>query len=100
MHLGHKPGEILQADWAGDTMGLVDAEWSTRKSNEHHKLIRNAGYSAPGAAMEEISYAPESQLDKEQLLRLATCSYIEKSQNIIILVAIGVGRATGDRSQP
>lgn len=71
---------------------LVDAEWSTRKSNKLHKLIRNAGYSNPGAAMEDISYAPDRQLDKEQLLRLATCSYIEESQNVIILGATGVGK--------
>ena len=26
MHLNHKPGEILQVDWAGDTAAIVDPE--------------------------------------------------------------------------
>lgn len=26
MHLDHKPGETLQVDWAGDTMGIVDTD--------------------------------------------------------------------------
>ena len=26
MHLNHKPGEILQVDWAGDTAAIVDQE--------------------------------------------------------------------------
>ena len=26
MHLNHKPGETMQVDWAGDTMGIVDAD--------------------------------------------------------------------------
>ena len=26
MHLEHKPGETMQVDWAGDTMGIVDTD--------------------------------------------------------------------------
>jgi hypothetical protein len=26
MHLNHKPGELLQVDWAGDTAGIVDTD--------------------------------------------------------------------------
>ena len=26
MHLNHKPGETMQVDWAGDTMGIVDTD--------------------------------------------------------------------------
>lgn len=71
---------------------LVDAEWSSRKNNKLHRLIRNAGYSIPGACMEDISYAPERQLEKTQILRLASCSYIEEAHNVIILGATGVGK--------
>lgn len=63
---------------------LVDAEWSSRKSNRLQRLIRSAGYSISGASMEDIAYSPERQLDKAQLLRLASCSYIEKAHNVII----------------
>ena len=49
---------------------LVDAEWSSRKSNRLAKLIKKAGYSAPGASIEDISFLPERKLDKAQILRL------------------------------
>ena len=26
MHLNHKPGELMQVDWAGDTAGIVDTD--------------------------------------------------------------------------
>ena len=26
MHLNHKPGEIMQVDWAGDTTGIIDTD--------------------------------------------------------------------------
>ena len=26
MHLNHKPGEILQVDWAGDTASVIDTD--------------------------------------------------------------------------
>jgi DNA replication protein DnaC len=71
---------------------LVDTEWSSRKSNHLQRLIRNAGYSIPGASIEDISYSPERQLDKVQILRLASCAYIEEAHNVIILGATGTGK--------
>ena len=46
---------------------LVDAEWSARKSNRLAKLIKKAGYSAPGASIEDISFLPEWKLDQAQI---------------------------------
>jgi len=71
---------------------LVDAEWSSRKSNHLKRLIKNAGYSIPGASVEDIRYAPERQLNKAQILRLASCAYIEDTHNVIILGATGTGK--------
>lgn len=71
---------------------LVDAEWSARKSNRLTKLIKKAGYSAPGASVEDVFFLPERKLDKAQILRLASCSYIPQAQNVIILGATGTGK--------
>lgn len=30
MHLEHKPGETMQVDWAGDTMGIIDTDTGER----------------------------------------------------------------------
>ena len=55
---------------------LVDAEWSARKSNRLTRLIRKAGYADPSACVENIEYLPERKLDREQILRLASCAYL------------------------
>ena len=68
---------------------LVDAEWSARKSNRLTRLIRNAGYADPAACVENIEYHPERRLDREQILRLASCAYIQEAHNVIILGATG-----------
>lgn len=71
---------------------LVDAEWTTRKNNHLARLIKNAGYAIPSACMEDIEYLPERKLDKTQLMRLASCSYIQESHNVILLGATGAGK--------
>ena len=58
---------------------LVDAEWSARKSNRLTGLIKKADYA-------------ERHLDREQILRLASCSYIQEARNVIILGATGAGK--------
>ena len=71
---------------------LVDAEWAARLSNRLKRLIRSAGYPIQGACVEDIEYLPERKLDKELILRLATCTYIQRAQNVILLGATGVGK--------
>ena len=71
---------------------LVDAEWSARKSNRLVRLIRNAGYADPAACVENIEYLPERRLDREQILRLASCAYLHEAHNVIILGATGAGK--------
>ena len=71
---------------------LVDAEWSARKSNRLTRLIRNVGYADPAACVENIQYPPERKLDREQILRLASCAYIHEAHNVIILGPTGAGK--------
>lgn len=71
---------------------LVDAEWSARKSNRLTRLIRNAGYADPAACVENIEYHPERRLDREQILRLASCTYLQEAHNVIVLGATGPER--------
>ena len=76
-----------------DRFGLiVDQEWSTRKSNHLKKLMKSAGFSVPGACMENIQYVPERNLNKEQLAALATNNYVRDKHNILLLGPIGGGK--------
>src|SRR5699024_7189009 len=54
---------------------LVDAEWNRRQANKLAKCIRDAGFSASNACIEEIEYHPDRKLDKAQLTRFSTCKY-------------------------
>ena len=42
---------------------LVDAEWNRRQANKLAKCIRDAGFSASNACIEEIEYHPDRKLD-------------------------------------
>lgn len=71
---------------------IVDAEWNRRQSNKLAKCIRDAGFSERGASIEGIEYHPDRKLDKAQILRFATCKYIEEGHHIILSGASGGGK--------
>ena len=71
---------------------MVDAEWTSRLNNRLARLIRNAGFSIPDAALENIEYHPDRELDKTLIMRLGTCNFIKEHHNIIIMGAAGGGK--------
>ena len=71
---------------------LVDHEWDSRKNNRLKRIIHRAGFPISGACMEDIEYESGRKLNKEQLLQLAACSYLNEKHNIIILGATGAGK--------
>jgi len=71
---------------------LVDAEWSSRKSNRLKLLIKNASYAISGACVENIAYHADRKLDKSLIARLSACSYILENHNVIVMGATGVGK--------
>jgi len=76
-----------------DRIGLlIDTEWSTRRSNRMTRLIKKAEYAISDACVENIDFCSGRNLDKAQILRLATCNYILEYHNIVILGATGAGK--------
>ncbi len=71
---------------------LVDAEWNRRQQNKLNKHIRDAKLSIAHATIEDIYYHADRKLDKAQILRFATCKYIDDSHNIILKGASGNGK--------
>ena len=77
-----------------DRVGLmVDAEWTSRQNNRLIRLIRKAGFSEPGACVEDIEYHADRKLDKALITRLSTCNYVKERHNIILLGASGSGKS-------
>ena len=71
---------------------LVDIEWTNRKNNRLARLIKDAGYAISSACIEDIEYHDDRKLDRSQILRLASCSYIHDRHNIIVMGATGSGK--------
>lgn len=71
---------------------MVDAEWNRRQKNKLDRCIREAHFTAPNAMIEDIEYHEDRRLDKAQILRFATCSYIDDGHHIILKGASGSGK--------
>lgn len=76
-----------------DRLGLlVDAEWNRRQANKLAKKIHDARLDIPSATMEGIEYLEDRKLDKAELLRYASCKYIDDEHHIILKGATGCGK--------
>ena len=71
---------------------LVDEEYATRKSNRLHRLIKNADMEQSDACIAGIDFQSGRKLNKNLILRLATCEYITDYKNIFITGASGSGK--------
>lgn len=71
---------------------LVDAEYDDRYNRKIARLQKNA-HLRYKAAMEDIVYDVQRELDKDTLIRLAEGAYIDTSENILITGSTGVGKS-------
>lgn len=71
---------------------LVQAEWDERYNRRLERLILNAKFRYQ-ATMEQIDYSAKRNLDKVLMLRLSSCEWINKKQNVIISGSTGLGKS-------
>ena len=71
---------------------LIQAEWDDRYNRKLQRLITNARFRYQ-ASFEEMNFSVRRNLDKNQLLRLSSCDWITKHQNIIITGSTGSGKS-------
>lgn len=71
---------------------LVDAEWDEKQNRRLDRLTRAARFRYR-AALEDIDYSLDRNLDKNQLLRLADCSWISRGQDLLITGPTGAGKS-------
>lgn len=72
---------------------IVDLEWSRRKNNSLSKLIKKSDFRFSNACIENIEYHTDRKLDKTQMMKLASCNYVQEKHNIIIMGASGNGKS-------
>ena len=77
-----------------DRFGLmVDVEYTNRKNNRLHRLVKKATLDQPQASIYDINYQSGRKLNKPLIERLATCEYVREFHNIIITGATGSGKS-------
>lgn len=70
---------------------LVDQEANERESKKLTRFVKEAGF-PERANLEDIEYRSERGLEKQRIVSLATCEWIRKQLNVIILGSTGVGK--------
>ncbi len=71
---------------------LIDAEWDDRNNRKIERAIKNARFHYK-SSIENIIYDEARNIDKNKLLRLAECNYINKNENILITGSTGAGKS-------
>lgn len=83
-----------RADYSADEFisMLIDAEWDERYNRKLDRSLKNARFRYK-AAVEQINFRTDRNLDRNYLLRLADCGYIDKKENVIITGSTGIGKS-------
>lgn len=71
---------------------LAEAEKQNRTQHKTQLFLKLSKLRYAGT-LEEISYGSQRNLSKEQISQLADCSYIDRSENILISGATGAGKS-------
>jgi DNA replication protein DnaC len=71
---------------------LVEAEWDDRLNRNIERRLRNAKFRYQ-SSIENIDYDADHNLDRNQMMRFAECTYISKQENILITGSTGIGKS-------
>ena len=70
---------------------LIDAEWDDRFNRRLDRKIKDARFRYK-ASIEQIAF-DNDRVDKNQIHRLADCTFIKRNENIIITGSTGIGKS-------
>jgi DNA replication protein DnaC len=71
---------------------LVDAEWDERQGRRLARLLKNARMRYR-AGLEDIDFTVKRNLDRNQIMRLSDCRWIEERQDLIVTGPCGSGKS-------
>jgi DNA replication protein DnaC len=71
---------------------LLDAEWNDRQLRKMERHLRAAKFRYR-ATIEEIDFATSRGLDKNLILRLADCSFLDRKENLLLTGPTGTGKS-------
>lgn len=71
---------------------LIETEWDDRRNRSISRQITNARFRYK-AAIEELHYHTDRNIDRNQIMRFAECTFIDKHENILITGSTGIGKS-------
>lgn len=71
---------------------ITDAEWDDRNTRKIERMIKNARFHYK-SSIENIIYDETRNIDKNKIVRLAECDFIENTENILITGSTGAGKS-------
>ena len=71
---------------------LVDEEWDDRYNRKIARSMTNARFRYK-ASIEQMFFDQDRGMDKNQVMRLAECTFIDKKENMLVTGSAGVGKS-------
>lgn len=71
---------------------IIDSEWDDRHNRKIERSIKNARFHYK-SSIENIIYDVTRNIEKNNVLRLAECEFVEKNENVLITGSTGVGKS-------
>lgn len=71
---------------------LVDSEWDERQNRSIALKVKNARFRYR-AALEDMYYHTDRNIEKNEVQRFADCTFIDKNENILITGSTGIGKS-------
>lgn len=81
-------------DYTADELvaSLIESEWDERQNRSMERQLKNARFRYK-AAIEQLNYTTDRNIEKNQMMRFAECSFIDKHENILITGSTGIGKS-------
>lgn len=71
---------------------LVDAEWDYRQNRRIERQIMYAKFRYK-ASIEDVHYHVDRNIDRNQVKRLADCTFIDRFENVLVTGSTGIGKS-------
>lgn len=87
-----RAGEHAQLSFEERLGLLVDSEWSVREQRKLTRRLRFAKLRYQ-ASLEDVNFKHPRALDRQQVLSLGSCDWIQNRHNLVIIGPTGIGKS-------
>ncbi len=72
---------------------LIDCEWTAREQRQQARRLRTAKPRYKSASLEDVDFKHPRGLNRQQVLSLGSCSWIQDQHNLVITGPTGIGKS-------